>query len=381
MNILLVSRGIPDADYPLNGIFEFDNAKALATAGHHVTMLAIDFRSGKDKRRYGLYHYTTQQVNVCMLSLPLNCYRRARPVLSALTYIAYKNAVRHFGKPDIIHAHFYFMAAIAAILPRMTHIPYVVTEHSSKLNKPLADISALDQRIAREAYRHADRIVCVSGALAERLQENFNVKCTVIPNMVDTEAIAYVPRQNDGRAFRFCSIGNLIPGKRFDLLVDSFAEAFKEDDTTVLDIIGDGMERSNLQQRITSTGMAGRITLHGLKTRTEIAGILHGCDAFVLLSDKETFGVAYVEALQAGRPVIATACGGPQDFITADDGLLVPVNDKDAAILALKQLRTHTNDYDGKTISQRCRTRFSPAAIARQLSTLYDSLKHTPDAR
>lgn len=375
MNILLVSRGIPDADYPLNGIFEFDNAKALAAAGHHVTMLVIDFRSGKDKRRYGLYRYTTQQVNVCMLSLPLNCYRRARPVLSALTYIAYKNAVRHFGKPDIIHAHFYFMAAIAAILSRMTHIPYVVTEHSSKLNKPLADISALDQRIARAAYRHANRIVCVSKALAERLRENFSVDSIVIPNIVDTEAITYVPRQNDGRAFRFCSIGNLIPGKRFDLLVDSFAEAFIDDDTTVLDIIGDGMERSNLQQRIASAGMAGRIILHGLKTRAEVAEMLRDSDAFVLLSDKETFGVVYVEALLAGCPVIATACGGPQDFITADDGLLIPINDKNAAIQALKQLRTHANDYDGEAISQRCRTKFSPAAIASQLSALYDSLR------
>lgn len=375
MNILLVSRGIPDADYPLNGIFEFDNAKALAAAGHHVTMLVIDFRSGKDKRRYGLYHYTTQQVNVCMLSLPLNCYRRARPVLSALTYIAYKNAVRHFGKPDIIHAHFYFMAAIAAILPRMTHIPYVVTEHSSKLNKPLADISALDQRITRAAYRHANRIVCVSNALAERLRENFSVDCAVIPNIVDTEAITYAPRQNDKQTFRFCSIGNLVPGKRFDLLVDAFAEAFRQDETTMLDIIGDGPGRTNLRQRIASAGMAGRITLHGLKTRAEVAEMLRDSDAFVLLSDKETFGVAYVEALLAGCPVIATACGGPQDFITADDGLLIPVNDKNAAIQALKQLRTHANDYDGEAISQRCRTKFSPAAIASQLSALYDSLR------
>ena len=375
MNILLVSRGIPDADYPLNGIFEFDNAKALAAAGHHVTMLIIDFRSGKDKRRYGLYHYTTQQVNVCMLSLPLNCYRRARPVLSALTYIAYKNAVRHFGKPDIIHAHFYFMAAIAAILSRMTHIPYVVTEHSSKLNKPLADISALDQRIARAAYRHANRIVCVSNALAERLRENFSIACTIIPNMVDTEAITYTPRPNDKQTFRFCSIGNLVPGKRFDLLVDAFAEAFRQDETTMLDIIGDGPGRTNLQQRIASAGMAGRITLHGLKTRAEVAEMLRDSDAFVLLSDKETFGVAYVEALLAGCPVIATACGGPQDFITADDGLLIPVNDKNAAIKALKQLRTHANDYDGEAISQRCRTKFSPAAIASQLSALYDSLR------
>ena len=375
MNILLVSRGIPDADYPLNGIFEFDNAKALATAGHHVTMLAIDFRSGKDKRRYGLYRYTTQQVNVCVLSLPLNCYRRARPVLSALTYIAYKNAVRHFGKPDIIHAHFYFMAAIAAILPRMTHIPYVVTEHSSKLNKPLADISALDQRITRAAYRHANRIVCVSNALAERLRENFSVDCAVIPNIVDTEAITYAPRQNDKQTFRFCSIGSLVSGNRFDLLVDAFAEAFRQDETTMLDIIGDGPGRTNLRQRIASAGMAGRITLHGLKTRAEVAEILHGSDAFVLLSDKETFGVAYVEALLAGRPVIATACGGPQDFITADNGLLIPVNDKNATIQALKQLRTHASDYDGEAISQRCCAKFSPAAIARQLSALYDGLR------
>lgn len=53
-------------------------------------------------------------------------------------------------------------------------------------------------------------------------------------------------------------------------------------------------------------------------------GALPQADAFVLASRRETFGVVYIEAMAAGLPVIATACGGPEDFVREEDGFLIP---------------------------------------------------------
>ena len=57
-DILIVSRGVPTKEYPMNGLFEFDQARALAALGHDVKMLVVDIRSFLRKRPFGIYHYS-----------------------------------------------------------------------------------------------------------------------------------------------------------------------------------------------------------------------------------------------------------------------------------------------------------------------------------
>ena len=61
----------------------------------------------------------------------------------------------------------------------------------------------------------------------------------------------------------------------------------------------------------------------------EIVKVYEECDCFVLPSAGETFGVVYVEAMAAGLPVIATRCGGPEDFVNEDNGILIISEIKD----------------------------------------------------
>lgn len=77
MKVFVISRGIPSEKYPLYGIFEYDQAKALTKCGVDVSMLVIDFRSIRYKRKYGLFSYVKDDVKVFELSLPLGIYRRA----------------------------------------------------------------------------------------------------------------------------------------------------------------------------------------------------------------------------------------------------------------------------------------------------------------
>ena len=84
MKVAIISRGMPSAEYPLNGIFEFDQAKALSKKGLDIAFVVIDFRAFSYKRKYGLFEYTSEGVHVFELSLPINIYRRAIPVLQQL---------------------------------------------------------------------------------------------------------------------------------------------------------------------------------------------------------------------------------------------------------------------------------------------------------
>lgn len=86
--------------------------------------------------------------------------------------------------------------------------------------------------------------------------------------------------------------------------------------------IGDGHLRSVLMEYVWKHDLHDIVMFHGILSPMEIVKVYEECDCFVLPSAGETFGVVYVEAMAAGLPVIATRCGGPEDFVNEDNGIL-----------------------------------------------------------
>lgn len=372
MKVAIISRGVPNEKHPLYGIFEFDQAKALAQKGVEVAFVAIDFRSHTFKRKYGLLHYEKNGVQVFELSLPINVYRKAIPLLQRLLLIPFRAMLKSFGKPDIVHAHFYSIAAIATIIKKKYHLPLVVTEHSSKLNKPAEEISELDKRLAIQAYQNCDQLICVSETLRRNILKNFQQDSIVIPNMVDNSVFQCPETTPETSPFVFVAVGNLIPIKAFDTLIEAFAQV-KEN--AKLYIIGDGPEKERLKKQIDTLQLGDHIELLGQLERTEINKVYQKSHVFVLPSQSETFGVSYIEAMYAGLPIIATRCGGPESFVDESNGLLVPVNDIDSLAIAMNKMHQNYSNYNSKKISESCIERFSPTVIANKLITVYSDLQ------
>lgn len=374
MKVFVISKGMPTEKYPLNGIFEFDQAKALAKVGNDVTMLVIDFRSRSYKRKNGFFEYEKDGVKIFELSLPLGVYRRALPILRYLLLRVYKKAEKLFGKPDVIHAHFYSIAAIASVLKKRFDVPFIVTEHSSKLNRKLLEISKLDVKLAQMAYQNADKVIAVSNALAKNLKTNFNVDAEVVHNIVDVSNFQYVKREPK-ETFTFISVGNLVSIKGFDMLIEAFAEAFKNEKSVSLKIVGAGPEMNNLKSLVNQYDMSDRIILLNEVGRDKLKDIYPEGDAFVLASRTETFGVVYIEAMATGMPVIATDCGGPSDFLNEKNGYLIPVDDKQALIDALIKMRNNAYCFNALKISEMCVKQFSPESIGNALMNLYKTIR------
>ena len=249
MKVAIISRGMPSVKDPLYGIFEFDQAKALAQKGVEVAFVAIDFRSRAFKRKYGLSEHESEGVKIFELSLPINVYRRAIPMLQRLLLIPFKAMLKSFGKPDLVHAHFYSIAAIASILKKKYGIPFVITEHSSKLNKSSEQISNLDKRLAAKAYQSCDQLICVSEALRKNILSIFGRDSIVIPNMVDNQCFQHLDQVKNDLPFVFVSVGNLISVKAFDQLIEAFSRVREN---AKLYIIGDGPERERLEIMISN---------------------------------------------------------------------------------------------------------------------------------
>lgn len=373
LKTLIISRGYPTEKYPLHGIFEFDQAKAIANAGQDVIFASIDMRSIRRWRKWGIEKFTKEGILVYGINIPLG--RVPKVMLRFFTIlglkILYKKIEREQGIPNILHAHFTGSAYSAAKLKQMTGIPLVVTEHSSQINKE--NINKDTYKIANVSYKIADKLITVSPALGERIKEQFNTDYVYIPNIIDLKAFNYRSRSNDKR-FNFISTGNLIDSKNMDLTIEAFNDAFSKKPEVTLTIFGQGPKRKVLENIISRYGLDSRIKLMGLCPRANIAKKLESSDCFVLPSKSETFGVAYIEAMAMGVPVIATKCGGPESFVNERNGIIIDVDSKEQLVQAMKYMYNNIGKYDREGIAKETVEKFSPKTVAKRIIDVYEKV-------
>lgn len=373
MDILFITGSYPTNKYKTSGIFAFDQAKALVKQGHNVIFAAVDLRSIRRWRKWGIERRNIDGVEVYAINIPLG--RISKNMLRKFRFlglrILYKRIIEDHGIPDIMHAHFTGSAYSASKLKDVTGIPLVVTEHSSKINTNNMDEGLY--KIASEAYKKADSLIAVSPSLAKMINKHFDIKPTYIPNIADLDVFKYSDKKNSN-SFNFVSTGNLINTKRMDLTIEAFYEAFGNNPRVMLSIFGQGPKRRMLEDLINNYNLNSQVKLMGLCSREEIAKQLGKSDCFVLASQSETFGVAYIEALAMGVPVIATRCGGPEEFVNDNNGLMIDVNNKKQLANAMKYMYNNVDKYDRRTIAEEISEKFSPRAVANKIIGIYDEI-------
>lgn len=374
MKVLIVSRGLPQSDNPTFGIFELDQAKALAHEGIEVVFFAVDLRSIRRRRKFGIVKSVHDGINCYTISIPLgnvppNIFCTVGSM--ALNYL-YKEVFHNAAQPDIIHAHFHRQGYMAAVLSKKTGIPLIITEHSSDIEK--ANIDPMLLEYAARGYRQAKKVIAVSRSLAKKIYDYTGVKCDVINNIVDTDLFTPKTERKSRECFRFISVGRLEEPKKVEDLIIAFAKVCSQRKDVRLDVYGAGEKMSLAQDLIQENHLEDKVKLWGAVKRSDLPLALKEADCFILLSNSETFGVAYIEALASGIPVIATRCGGPEEFMKPEYGLLINKNSVDEAENAMLYMLDNVGCYNSKKISTEIRTRFSPESIGKQLVAEYGEI-------
>ena len=145
-----------------------------------------------------------------------------------------------------------------------------------------------------------------------------------------------------GTPTRFIFLGRLVDWKSVDLLLAAFAQAASKAPMQ-LEIVGDGDEREGLETLAASLGLVGRgadspgtVTFTGWLAQAACAARLQQADCLVLPSLLECGGAVVLEAMSMAKPVIATAWGGPADYLDPSCGILVPATGREAFIAGLR---------------------------------------------
>lgn len=367
--ILELAWGCPSKRYPLNGIFQFDQASALKNEGESVVYAAIDMRSIKNWRKFGINHRIWKDIDVYEFNMPFGPFLvPIRHLLEKICFILLINRIiRKFGKPKCVHVHNCDVCLCSMGYCLKHGIQYIITEHSM----PRAQSKRVEKS-KRWAYKNAKKVIAVSANLAGRIHCIYNVQPIIIHNIVDFSQFSFIlnENRNDDDTFLFISAARLVAGKRIDLLLEAFARVVKKYNNCRLEIMGEGPERNNLQNQAEKLDISEKVSFYGYYSKAEFAVELRKSACFVLPSRSETFGIVYVEALACGNPVIATRCGGPEDFVDKTNGVLVELDDVAALESAMVYMLKNIKLYDREYIATECKNRFSPNIIARKIISI-----------
>jgi glycosyltransferase involved in cell wall biosynthesis len=285
---------------------------------------------------------------------------------------------------DVLHAHDIYANVFGVPCARAASVPVVLASRRWWRVFPRRGYRTLNQL----AYRMADRVIANSPAVADMLAVEEGVpssKIICVPNFVDDEAFVPV-RHEDRRAFLSAldvpsgaqvigCAARLEPVKNHALLLRALATLTTTQPRAHVVLVGDGSQRRHLESLATELGLTDRVHFAGERM---LAWNVHAVfDVSVLCSTSEAFPNAVVEAMAAGRPVVATDVGGVRDAVLpGETGLLVASNDVQALARALSDALDSATLRDalGARGAEIARQRFHARTVIDQVTSLYRAL-------
>lgn len=391
MRILVATHNYPRFAGDHAGSFVARLAQATAAAGHDVRVIAPHapgaarsetvsgvrverFRYGPDALetvgyRGDLHRRSTRDPRALL----------GIPAFLASFAVAMRRAVREHD-PDVIHAHWWFPAGTlsewAAVAGR-GRVPVVVTCHGSDVR--LLDRGGVIGRMGARTLGRASAVTCVSKFLTrdvERVVKSVDGSVTTVYMPLDAAAFDDVRHARRAAPPRILFVGNFVPSKGVDVLIDAFARLHRQGIECTLRLVGGGAQEAPLRACALAAGVADAIEWAGFVPHDRIASEYAAATVLVLPSrgQGEGLGLVLAEALLCGTAVVGTPAGGiPEVVVDGQTGLLARDGDAEhlagqlARLLGDPAMRQRLVDAG----EERVRAMFSPESSAAAFEAIY----------
>ncbi len=360
-----------------SGVVATELAMALAKRGHEIHVVS-------EKRPFRL----VEMHNVHFHQVNVTDYPLFKQPPSGLCLANELAEVADEHKLDIIHAHYAIPHAISAMLARdmlcecSSHVRIVTTLHGTDITLVGSDRNFY--RICRYAMQKCHGLTTVSKWLAQQTMDTFKLDKTphVIPNFVDCDR--FTPKQRiaypeDG-AFRILHASNFRAVKRVFDVVRVFAEVHKQLPNAKLIMVGDGPDHGRARELAAELGVCDSVEFAG--PQLNIEQTYRDSHLCLLLSDYESFGLAALEAMASGTPVVVSKAGGLVEVVDeGQSGFLRPVGDiaamAEAAVSVLDDRATW--QHMSQAAARHAREQFCKDKIIPLYEQFYERVAFKPE--
>ncbi len=361
--------------YGGSGVVATELGKALADKGHE-----IHFITYSQPVRLASLHKRVRYHEVVVSDYPLFIYPPYELVLASKMI-----EVAKYEKLDLMHVHYAIPHASAAITAKQVlaeegiHLPVITTLHGTDIT--LLGKDASFEPVISFAINKSDAVTAVSNSLKNDTYKLFGINrdIEVIPNFLNLDKTEFSGRQELRDEYAtpdekiLIHVSNFRPVKRIEDIIDVFAR-IKDQIPSQLVLLGDGPERTRAEQKCRQLGIYEKVTFVGnVKNPMELLNI---GDVFMLPSESESFGLAALEAMAVGLPVISTNTGGlPEVNRHGVTGMMSDVGDVED--MAKNVLFLLSDEKRLKKFSDNARIRatdFSLDKILPQYEALYNSV-------
>ncbi|MDF4023923.1 glycosyltransferase family 4 protein [Luteibacter sp. PPL201] len=352
-------------------------AYRLATAwiaeGHEVTVAGRRMRPG----------YLPLENGAMLRTLRIRTWSRGGRALRAVTYALSLGLllIRHRKRFDIVYARFLNEgAAVTALLKRWGWLSRPLVAVPANV-RGTGDVHALQRlpmsnQVIDLLSRECDAINLIAGAMVDELdQAGFDAsRYTRIPNGIPLrDATPRVPRHPP----TFLTVGRLAPQKGLDLLIRSLALHRTRLSPGQVRVAGDGPEHPRLASLARELGVDHAIDWLGELSPADVQRELEHADVFLLASRYEGMSNAGLEAMERGKPLLITRCGGLDEYIGEGNGWVAEPEDVESLATALSNALDATPEVlmaMGAANRAMVKDRFEMTLVAKRYLGLFDTL-------
>jgi N-acetyl-alpha-D-glucosaminyl L-malate synthase BshA len=312
-----------------SGVVATELGKALAKKGHEIHFITYSQPVRLGSFRENIYYH-----EVALSDYPLFDHQPYETILASKMVDVVK-----YEKLNLLHVHYAIPHASAAYMAKQIlrsqgiDIPFVTTLHGTDITLVGKDPSF--EPVITFCINQSDAITAVSQSLKDDTYSHFKTdrEIHVIPNFIDSKDLLGEMDFDKRRRYAkdeeriLCHISNFRKVKRVEDVLRMFA-LVNEQIPSKLIFAGDGPERNNLERLVRELDLCDRVIFVGKVSDT--SHVLEISDLFILPSETESFGLAALEAMAVGVPVISSNTGGiPEVNIHGETGYLSNVGDVD----------------------------------------------------
>lgn len=265
---------------------------------------------------------------------------------------------------------------VAERVGRTLGIPFVIREGRSQW---VRESGAIPQRLWQSLH-NAALLLASSPFLARSMERRMNgvVRVECLHSAVSDDFFQQ-PRVDPPASTDLA--GRFIYGawtrwraiKRLELLLKAFQEVASQDRDVRLIVAGSVENPNEIEALVRDLQITDAVEFLGRRTRSEIHALAHACHCCVISSDIETFGLPAIEAMAAGKPVVATRCGGPEYIISSDAlGRLADKGNPSALAEAMIEVKNNYDSFDNEAIRRAAWNEFSQTSVTRQWRRVYE---------